>query len=194
MASSDLRLLEPTSLLWRLHRAAGAHAAPWDRLRTFGPTDARFDPQPLPRGDHLGYGVLYAADSVLGVLAEAFQLRRAIDRHTDSPYLIGFRLRRAVALLDMAGTWPTRAGASQAISIGPRSRARAWARAIREAWPELAGIAYPSSMCGGATCFALWSPAADALPDRPVVSLPLNNPVLLGPLKRAADDIGYQLW
>lgn len=194
IGEADLRRLEPGSLAWRIHRAAGAHAARWDRLRAFGPTDARFDPHPLPQGDHPSCGVLYLADSVLGALAEAFQLRRAIDRHTDTPYLIGLRLTRPVAFLDMAGTWPTRAGASQSINTGPRSRARSWARAIREAWPDIEGIAYPSSMCGGASCFALWQPAADAVPDRPEVSLPLDSPVLLGPLKRAAEDLGYRLW
>ena len=138
--------------------------------------------------------MLYAADSVTCALAEAFQLRRAVDRHTHTPYLIAFRLRRPVSLLDMAGTWPTRAGASQSINTGPRSRARAWAGAIRAGWPEIEGIAYPSSMCGGASCFALWQPAADAMPERPQLSLPLDNSALLGPLKRAADDIGYRLW
>ena len=187
---AELRRVEPGELLWRVHRAAGAHVAAWDRLRTFGPTGARFDPHPLPQADHLGFGVLYLGADAITAVAEAFQLRRAIDRHTDTPYLIGLHLARPVELLDLGGAWPTRAGASQAINTGPRGRARAWARAIRQAWPDLDGLAYPSSMRGGSSCFVLWQPAADAVPARPEVSLPLDAPVLLGPLKRVADELG----
>jgi RES domain-containing protein len=190
----DLQRLEPAALLWRVHRTTGAPVSRWDELRTFGPTDARFDPHPLPASDHPGSGVIYLADMVVAALAEAFQLRRAIDRHTDTPYLIGLRLARSVELLDLGGGWPTRAGASQLMNAGPRGRARSWARAIKEAWPDLGGLAYPSSMYGGARCFALWEPAADALPSRPAVSMPLDNPALLGPLKQAADQLGYRLW
>ena len=194
ISTAELQRVEPNALLWRIHRTASAHISHWNQLRTFGPTDARFDPHPLPRADYPGFGVLYLADSAVTAIAEAFQLRRAIDRHTDTPYLIGLHLTRSVQLLNLGSTWPTRAGASQAINTGPHTRARAWARTIRQTWPDLEGLTYPSSMRGGSNCFALWQSSADAVPDSPEISLPLDNPALLGPLKRAADELVYQLW
>ena len=101
------------------------------------------------------------------------------------------RLVREVRLLDLRGAWPTRAGASQAISSGPRPRAQSWARAIRSAFPHLDGLAYPSSMRGGGVAVALFDAAADALPDAPEGAWRLDHPALAGPLARIAQDIGY---
>jgi transposase-like protein len=155
VSALESRRIEPGALLWRIHRASGAHVSPWNKLRTFGPADARFDPHPLPLADLQSFGVLYLGDSAVAARAEAFQLRRAIDRHTDTPYLIGLRLARPIELLDLVGIWPTRADASQANNTGPRARARGWARGIRQPWPDLEGFAYRSSMRGGSICFAL---------------------------------------
>jgi RES domain-containing protein len=194
IGAGDVVSIGPGDLLWRVHRTAGAHVYAWNQLRVFGPANARFDPQPLPRAEHPGNGVLYVATSAVAALAEAFQLRRAIDRYTDRPYLVGLRLARPVRLLDLGALWPTRAGASQALNTGARPRARAWARVIRQAFPDLEGVIWPSSMAGGSRCIALWQPAVDALPAEPDVSIALDSPALLGALKRAADQLGYQVW
>ena len=74
--------------------------------------------------------VLYAASSITTAIAEAFGATRVIELSRDGPYIAGFRLTRAIRLLDLASDWPTRAGASQAISSGRKDVARAWARAI----------------------------------------------------------------
>ena len=124
-------------------------------------------------------------------MAEAFQVRRLVDRHSDAPHLVGLRLHRPVTLLDLSRSWPTRAGASQAISSGARERSQAWARAIRAAFPELDGLWYPSSMDGGSFCLVLWTPAADALPAAPVLSRALNDPALADRLAAAAGRLGY---
>jgi hypothetical protein len=116
-----------------------------------------------------------------------------IDRIARDPWLVGFALRRPLNLLDLTGSWPTRAGASLAISSGPRPRAQRWSRAIYEAFPQGMGIYYGSSMDGGSSCAALFERAALALPAQPVFHRPLADPALLPALKQAAREMGYGL-
>ena len=183
--------------LARIHRAGGEHPTRWREFRTVGPiATARFDPHPLPvdatPAAAPGFGVLYAGLSLRTALAEAFQATRVVDRHGGSPWLVVFRATRPLHLLDLAGTWPTRAGASQAISSGPRDRARAWAREIFTAYPDIDGLWYRSSMDGGAPAVCLWEPAAPALPTQPWVHLPLDSAALALPVARACRQLGYR--
>lgn len=190
----DVVAVAPHTVLWRVHATTGAHVLPWNRLRGFGPVPAgRFDPHPEPAGDTADEGVLYLAVDIVTALAEVYQVTRLVSRRRGSPYLTGLRLTRTVHLLDLSGSWPTRAGASQAISAGRRDRSRAWARAVRAAFPDLDGLWYPSSMHAGQPCVALWTPGADALPADPELSLALAHPVLSEPLAQACDEIGYRL-
>jgi hypothetical protein len=48
-------------------------------------------------------------------------------------------------------------------------------------------------MDGGGWCVALWTPAADALPDVPVLSRPLADPALADRLAGTAARLGYRL-
>lgn len=64
---------------------------------------------------------------------------------------------------------------------------------MREAFPELDGLWYPSSMDGGGFCIVLWNPAADALPDTPVLSRARTDPALADRLAGAASRLGYRL-
>ena len=77
--------------------------------------------------------------------------------------------------------------------MGRRDVARSWARSIREAFPELDGVAYPSSMDGGAVAYALFDPAADALPAAPEGAWPLSHPALADALAATAHTLGYRL-
>lgn len=184
------------TVLWRIHGTTGPHAVAWNRLRTAGPLpSARWDPHPDgPVVEGSGEGVLYLALDVPTCLAEVYQTTRTIARRRASAYLTGLRLTRTVTLLDLTRTWPTRAGASMALCSTPRRDvSRAWARAIRAAYPTLDGLWHPSSMHGNDPCVTLWAPAADALPDRPEVSLPLAHPALTAALAGAAADLGYRL-
>jgi hypothetical protein len=194
----DVVAVAPMTALARVYRSAGRHPGSWDGFRIVGPAAAaRFDTHPpTPDGAvaHApGHEVMYAGLTLRTCVAESFQLTRVLDRHTDRPWLVVWRPVRALRLLDLAGTWPTRAGASQAISSGPRARSRAWARAIREAHPDLDGLWYRSSMDAGLPAVCLWAPALDAVPTRPWAHLPLDAPGLALPLARAAKDIGYRL-
>jgi hypothetical protein len=194
----DVVALAPMTALARVYRAAGRHPGSWDGFRTVGPVAAaRFDTHPpTPDGsvaEAVGHDVLYAGLTLRTCVAESFQLTRVLDRRTDRPWLAIWRPECALRLLDLAGTWPTRAGASQAISSGPRAKSRAWARVIREAYPDLDGLWYRSSMDAGLPAVCLWTPARDAMPARPWAHLPLDAPGLALPLARAARDIGYRL-
>jgi hypothetical protein len=194
----DVVAVAPITALARIHRTGGEHPTQWDQLRTLGPlATARFDPHPVTDGgapaDAPGHGVLYTGLSLRTAMAEAFQATRVVDRHSGAPWVVVFRPVRPLHLLDLAGTWPTRAGASQAISSGSRERARAWAREIFAAYPDVDGLWYRSSMDSGAPAVCLWERAAAALPGRPWVHLPLSSPALALPVARACRQLGYRL-
>ncbi len=183
----------------RIFTVGGNHPQQWDTFRYAGPLPhARFDPHtPAAQGgpsvtrDH---GVLYFSLSVRTCLAEVYQATSTVDRTTRAPRLVVLRPRRTLRLLDLSGLWPTRAGASQAISNGPKERTQAWARTIRAAYPELDGLWYRSSMNAGKPSLCLWDPpAATALPETPDILLPLDHPGLDVPLGRACKDLGYTL-
>ena len=136
---------------------------------------------------------MYVAWHPRTCLAEVFQAKRRIDVLSRSPLLVGFEVARSLRLLDLTGLWPARAGASTAISSGPRPRAQAWARRIYEAYPWLDGIFYGSSMDGNAPCAALFERAVDALPASPRLHRALVDPLLRPLLQRAALELNYDL-
>lgn len=190
---SDIRILPAGTELWRVYFAGGDHPCLWGQFRDFGPVrTARFDHHVLPpqRQDR---AILYAAERGSTCLAEVFQASRTIDRKRDDPWLVAFALARDVRLLDLAGDWPTRAGASQAMSTGPRPRAREWSRAIYEQYSDVEGLSYPSSMLGRTLAIALFERCRDAVPSSPVVHAPLTHPGLQAPILRIAARLGYRL-
>lgn len=187
----DLRRLPRSAALWRVHATAGPHVTPWNRLRHFGPTTSRFDPQPPPpRWSERG--VTYAATDVVTCLAEVFAASRVVDVGRRAPYLTGWRPTRVLTLLDLTETWPIRNGASHLLTSGPKSVCRAWARAVDTEWPDLDGLWSVSTMTGRPTV-TLFTPAADAFPRRPAFSRPLASPALQGALATAAAEIGYRV-
>jgi hypothetical protein len=194
----DVVAVAPMTALARIYRSGGQHPGSWDSFRSIGPVSAaRFDTHP-PTADGIpveapGHDVMYAGLTLRTCVAETFQLTRVVDRRTDRPWLVVWRPVRALRLLDLSGTWPTRAGASQAISSGRRDRSRAWARVIRAAAPDLDGLWYRSSMDAGHPAVCLWAPARDAIPRSPWAHLPLDASGLALPLARAARDLGYHL-
>ena len=137
--------------------------------------------------------ILYAASEIATCLAEFFQDTRTISREAEEPCLVGFQLRLDVVLLDLTGVWPTRAGASMALNSGPRSRSRLWSRAAYEAYPEIQGFYYASSMHANQPSVALYERAHPALPPAPVFNRPLSEPALLGDLDRTAQILNYRL-
>jgi hypothetical protein len=190
--SPDLRSLPAGTVLWRLYLRGGRHPTFWNTFRAFGPTRSRFDHQ-VPPPKLQVRRILYAAEEGPTCLAEVFQDTRVIDRAAHDPWLVGFELAEALELLDLTGSWPTRAGASMAVSSGPRPRAQRWSRVIYEAYPAVQGLYYPSSMHGNRPSVALWERAASAVPSIPIFHRPLVDPALLPVLSRVAKDLGYGL-
>jgi hypothetical protein len=137
--------------------------------------------------------ILYAAEDVLTCIAETFQRTRVIDRVDREPWLVGWELARPVTLLDLTGTWPTRAGASMNLSSGARPRARRWSQAIHAAYPAVEGLYYPSSMNANRPALALYERARSAVRGRPTFHRALADPGLLTSIRRAAHRLGYRL-
>lgn len=196
--SEDVYVLPTTTQLVRVFVAAGRHQQRWNTFRHTGPLPhARFDPHPpSPNGrvTYPAHGVLYFGLSVQTSIAEVFQSSSIVDRTTRRPHLAVFAPKRPLQLLDLTGLWPTRAGASQEISSGRKDITQAWARVIREAFPDLDGLWYRSSMDSGDPAVCLWHPpAGDALPLTPEVLVPLDYPGLDLPLARICDSLNYVL-
>lgn len=188
-----LRVVAEGTLLWRIYFRGGAHPTTWNEFRSYGPLRAaRFDHHELPARVQ-ARAILYAAKSVQTCLAEAFQEPRKIHTHRREPWLVGFRLRRAITSLDLTGEWTTRVGASAAINSGPRPRARGWSRLFYSRYPEVEGLLYCSSMNGNAPALALYERAADALADAPVFERPLGDSSLKHRIRAAAERIGYDV-
>lgn len=193
----DILLLPVNTRLVRVFAAGGRHRQRWNTFRYSGPLPhGRFDPHPLGPDDGPTttdeHGVLYCGLSVRTSVAEVFQSTSIVDRSTRRPQLVLLRPQRPLRLLDLTGLWPTRCGASQRISSGPKVITQAWARAIRAAHPDLDGVWYRSAMDAGEPAVCLWDPpAADALPDTPDVLLPLDYPGLDLPLARICTQLNY---
>jgi hypothetical protein len=178
--------------LWRIYQRGGRYPSRWDTFRAYGPTDARFDHHQLPPRLQ-ERRILCAAENVRSCLAEVFQRLRHIDAAFGEPWLVGFALASPLRLLDLAGTWPTRAGASMAISSGPRSRARRWSRAIYERYGDAHGLYYASSMYRNRPCVALYERSEPTMPPQPFFHRALADPLLLPALADAAGEIGYSV-
>jgi hypothetical protein len=196
LVSPDVATLPAGTMLWRIYFRSGSHPATWDQMRYYGPREsARFDHHlDLPRVQDRG--ILYAAtgdDAIATCVAEVFQDTRLVDTRRDEPWLAAFTLTEDVLLLDLRGKWPTRARASANIHSGPRPRCRRWSRAICDAYPDLNGLYYASSMNGNEPAVALYERASNALPHSPVVNRPLSDAPLLIPLERIATELGYDL-
>jgi RES domain len=193
ISAGETRTIGSDEVWWRIHRTQGEHVLAWNALRTFGPL-LRFDPHPLPRGEHRECGVWYGASSPDGALGEAFQIDRTIDRNLGRPYLTGLSFTRALTVLDVAadsqGAWVTRVGGTFAISTAPHAVTQRWARHIVEAFPALDGLRY-NSRFAGQPCVALFLPAASGMPRRPLVSLPLTHPDLASRIAGSAKRLGY---
>lgn len=193
----DVVAVHPATRLVRVFSARGNHPQRWDTFRRVGPVPhARFDPHAASEtiADDPGNGVLYFGLSVRTSVAEVFQTTSTVDRKTRGPHLVVVRPSRTLHLLDLSGLWPTRVGASQEISSGPKKVTQAWARAIRNELPDVDGLWYRSSMDGGEPAVCLWDPpAGSALPASPDILLALDHPGLDVPLARVCRELGYVL-
>ncbi len=193
-----IRTLPKGTVLARVYFSGGAHPTRWSEFRQYGPTNDRFDHHLLDkRGEPWIQErlVLYCARNAVTCFAEVFQQTRRIDRVRDAPWLAIFELQRAVRLLDLTGTYPTRVGASMAINSGSRMRAREWAQRFYEIHDDLHGIYYASSMHANQPAIALNDRAekTKSMPAHPKFNRALADDALLDTLKHAAAALGYGL-
>jgi len=187
--SADLKLA-------RIYFAAGPHPTHWNQFRTFGPTAARWDhhlPNMHGAAVEQDRSILYCAPDIDTCAAEVFQATRRIDRTRNAPWLVVFALREEVNVLDLRGTFATKVGASTAIHSGPRSRAHAWARELYEAYPDIQGLYYGSSMNGHAPAIALNERTTQAMPEQPLFHRALNDDTLVETLQQTALRLSYGL-
>lgn len=212
----EIFVLPAGTLLWRIYRREGrsgeAFRRSWDAFRSYGPLrSARFDhhSEPPPGegpgesergimytavGEHGHSGMATGGEAILTCVAEVFQQTRLADTSTGSPWLAAFAIEDDLPLLDLTGGWPTRAGASMQINSGPRPRARRWSRDAYEAYPEILGLYYPSSMYANQPAAALYERAKPLLPRSPSFHAPLSSPGLLPYLRSAVGaKLGYGL-
>jgi len=189
-------VLPADTKLARIYFATGPHPSHWNQFRSFGPTAARWDHH-LPNAHGAGVeqerAVYYCAPDVDTCAAEVFQSTRRIDRTRNAPGLVVLALREAVTLLDLRGTFATKMGASMAIHSGRRSRARAWARELYDAYPDLQGLHNGSSMNGHAPAVALNERAKRAMPEQPQFHRALNDDMLVEVLQQIALRLSYGL-
>ena len=191
----DVHVLPAGMVTWRIYFRGGRHPMRWDHFRHVGPTAARFD-------HHLGLQVtqqdratLYAAGDPATCFAEVFQKTRVINRWHTEPWLVGFDTAVSVPLLDLTGSFATRAGASMGLMTGARSVSRQWARGFYDAYPATAGLYYPSSMHANRPAMVLTdrAEAAGVTPEHPSLHRALGDPALLSLLKNIARTLGYAL-
>jgi RES domain len=193
----DIWRLAAGTVISRVYFGGGDHPTAWNAFRAFGPTSARFDhhvPPPRVQAPRVqAAAILYAALEWPACLAEVFQETRFIDRTRGAPALAVFATVGELQLLDLRGGWPTKAGASAAINSGPRPRAQRWSRAIHEAYPDVGGLVYGSSMAGGTSAVALYERSLSAIPNVPLFNRLLSDPALFPRCQVAATRFGYGL-
>jgi hypothetical protein len=191
----DVETIEAGTVLWRIYFRAGRHPIRWHDFRHVGPIDARFDHHLNSELTPQDRAVLYAAHDPVTCFAEVFQKPRVINRWHKEPWLVGFTITKSFQLLGLTGSFLTRTGASMGLMADPRSVARNWAQAFYEAYPEIGGLYYPSSMYANQPAMVLTDriKAMDIMPRQPSFHRSLGDPVILNLLKNAGQILGYAL-
>ena len=191
----EVRTVPAGSVIWRIYLRGGLHPTRWKDFRYVGPIDARFDHHIGNEPTRQDRAVLYGADDPTTCLAEVFQKTRVMNRWHNVPWLVGFETNKPMRLLDLTGTFPTRAGASMGLMTGPRSVSRTWARAFHHSYPEIDGLYYSSSMHANYPSMVLNQRAREAgvMPEQTSLHRSLGDPAILSILRNAAHALGYAL-
>ena len=189
----EIHVLRAGATVWRVYREE-PYGTKWYDFRRHGPLDdARFDHHLDDRPTTETRSILYAAEVPMTCIAEVFQHDQRIDPFTGKPRLAEFAFLADLRLLDVAGTWITRAGGSMAISAGDRDMARRWSRAIHDAFPDIHGLRYASSKHAGEPCYAFYERAEALVGNDPSSDEPLAHSELEPLLEHAARTLGYDL-
>ena len=194
----DVVEIAPDTVLHRIYSRGGDYPTTWSAFRRFGPLRSRFDHHDLDE-DGLPClqerAILYAALDVPSAFAEVFQHGgRRINRVRREPWLASFGLGSSLALLDLCGTFVLRSGASMKLHTDSVLVAQRWSRAFHDAYPDLAGVRYPSSLTGR-PCIALYERAEPSIAGSAELLLhrALADASLQDVVRRIADEIGYSV-
>jgi hypothetical protein len=187
----------PGQSVHRIYKRSGAYPTLWNMFRHYGPL-SRFDHH--IRDEHgapwsQDRGVLYVATDVLTAVAEYFQRnRRRVNRSRHQPWLVSFHFKDEIRLLDLTDTFCVRVGGSMKLVSGPFSYSQTWSRGFYEAYPEIDGLYYLSSLTNRPT-IALYERAnrATVFPQHTRMHRALTDPLLHKALTLIVDEIGYRL-
>lgn len=193
----SLITIGPNLLLHRIYKRGGSHPTLWNSFRQYGPL-SRFDHQFTTEDNEpqlQDRGVLYAASDIATVVAEFFQYpRRRINRDKHRPWLASFNLPGELQLLNLTDTFCVRVGASMKIMTGPFAHTQAWSQGFYEAYPQIQGLYYASSLTNRpAIAFYERANTGDLFPSTTRLHRELANPLLHRPLQIVAQEIGYRL-
>lgn len=194
----SLRTVDSTVHLHRVYRRGGDYATLWNTFREAGPLPAsRFDHQPRPEAGGLTAqprGILYAAMHIHTAVAEFFRGTRQINRTRQQPWLASFVLPAELHLLDLTDAFGSRVGASAKLVSGPPAHAQNWSRGFYEAYEEVHGLYYLSSLTNR-PAVALYERAnqPSLFPANPVFHRALADPTLHKALVLVGEEIGYGL-
>jgi hypothetical protein len=136
---------------------------------------------------------MYAAEAYVTAFAEFFQRQRSINRTNRKPSLAEFALAQPLTLLDLTGSWMLRLGGGPQIATGDRAQARKWSRVFYEAYPDVDGLYYPSSLNTSWRAYALYERAQRAIPAVPILHAPLTEPRVARYLSIAETETGYDV-
>ncbi len=199
-----LRATEPSLInigsdqsLHRIYKRGGSYPTLWNAFRRYGPL-SRFDHHVIDdRGDPFqqNRGILYAATDLPTAVAEFFQRnQRRVNRTRHQPWLVSFRLANEVRLFNLTDTFCIRVGASMKLVSGPFVHAQAWSRGFYEAYPDIHGLYYLSSLTNRPT-IALYerSDTLDVFPGNTRFHRALVDPLMHKALTVIVDEIGYGL-
>lgn len=193
----SLITIGPDRSLYRIYKRGGDCPTLWNSFRRYGPL-SRFDHHLTDEDNNAQQqdrGVLYAATDIPTVVAEFFQRnRRRINRFRHRPWLASFTLPGEILLLNLTDTFCIRVGASMKLTTGPFAHTQSWSQGFYEAYPEIQGLYYASSLTNRPTIM-LYERAntAELFPSNTRMHRELSDPLLHRPLMIVAQEIGYQL-
>ena len=190
-----IRVIEAGTKWHRIYRRSGPYPTHWNALRYYGPTTARFDHH-LHNAEGRSHvqerGISYVAADAPTAIAEVFQVTRRLERAHGNPWLVQFTLASPLALLDLTDAFLVQVGGSMKLVSGARTDARRWSQGFYQAYQDIDGLYYPSSMTNR-PIIAVYERALSkkAFPDSPDLHRALADPLMADPLHEACVDIGY---
>ena len=168
----------------------------WNSFRCYGPL-FRFDHHLV---DDYGdpclqeRGIFYAATDVPTTVAEFFHHnRRRVNCTRNQPWLVSFTLAAEVRLLNLTNMFCLRVGASRKLVSGPWLHAQNWSRGFYEAYPEIHGLYYLSSLTNQPTIALCERANTSMFAGNTRLHRTLADPLMHKALTVIVDEIGYGL-